>query len=450
MPHKIRESVTLSAPLSEKVVVKETDSYLDVRALLLYPGDYISMTGEPLTVTTDMISKVKETHNSKVHSLFSFMKTKTALLDLQDVETSPLQKDHVICVDNSVGYLTGELTVDDKGKLFCTMRLRSPEAIHKVKCGLYKNVSINFIPSTGEILEVSFVVIPAVAGAGLVFGKVPAQIKSTISLDEILCQRNHILSQITEIENQKLITNEVENLTEKGWILPHQKDFYISKLLSFKNIDDVKSSIRLFKSQPKRLEFNRPFSQNQLSSFIGVMNKMSKSETLREVIDEAVAFSKKASSSPTDGNEDVEEKKGEGQGKDDKELKAPMSKSEYDEMEDMCKSGKMKELKKHLRKFCTFSFKDEDEDDDEDKKKRGKEFSAYIEKTDKSISDLQEKLEANSKLVSQALGVNEQNGKCLAEILTKLSAPVQPISTYQPENQPILQPDSPDPTTQKE
>jgi hypothetical protein len=139
------------------ISLANADGPMFKRSLICRTGKFKGING-PVDVTAELLSRIAEKYNRE------------RALPANEFDYAPVMKDHDRRVDNTLGRIMADLTVEDwtdpatgvieKG-LFGSLRIDDDEAQVKVKKGKYSQISLTFDDETDDLYEVSFVGVEA-------------------------------------------------------------------------------------------------------------------------------------------------------------------------------------------------------------------------------------------------------------------------------------------------
>lgn len=162
-------------PAPSALTALETDVYVERPCLLVYDGEFESMDGE-VTITAAQVKRLVRNFNSFSDKFKRF--TGLQVVPLKDCP--PMQLDHAVTADKTVGRVVGplweaeiEIEDDATGEIktrvgaFGWTRVLGRENVEKVNDGRWIHVSVGADFGKGKLNELSFTPFPAAPHAAL-------------------------------------------------------------------------------------------------------------------------------------------------------------------------------------------------------------------------------------------------------------------------------------------
>jgi hypothetical protein len=184
---------------SGQVNLSMQEGSLFKRSLICRTGCFNGLYG-PIQVTAEMLSRIAEKYNRE------------RATPANQSDFAPIIKDHERRVDNVVGRILADLSVQDWSNpetgvteqgLFATLRIDDELAKSKVVSGLYSQLSISFDEEASDLFECSFVAVEA-ARRSQVLSKGEPKMNVELKLQKLSKKHKAVLSKLSSNADVKL------------------------------------------------------------------------------------------------------------------------------------------------------------------------------------------------------------------------------------------------------
>ena len=200
----MRHLLSNEAIKTNKSTLVQTENYIEVDALILYPFRVeADALGNPLIITNDIIQQLHDKYNKKVKKIYEFWKKTSpdTPVYMESAEGADIYKEHKYGLGNVVGSIVGKLwikEIDGKKHLYARLRFKNKEAIDKVLATEWRYLSVGF-DNDHDLFEISVVDEPAVDEVRILLSKSPRQNTYLMSLNNELAIAQ---TQLEKLENE--------------------------------------------------------------------------------------------------------------------------------------------------------------------------------------------------------------------------------------------------------
>jgi len=230
----------LSMPVQDTSWTETNANTVDVKVLILYPF-YVEADarGNSFDIKKEDVYAIFNKYNAEVNSKWKKLLRIGKSIPLRYVENIANILDHDPKANNIVGHVIGELEIVEKEELpylFATLRVKGKENVEKVKDKRFSQVSIGLNLSSHKLTEISWVVNPAIPGAGAIMSEGQKPLFNNVNTSReynpvnllnlrmaLLSQQDAYRKEQKEIQNEIDIENMLTSLSISGKILPRDK-----------------------------------------------------------------------------------------------------------------------------------------------------------------------------------------------------------------------------------